>query len=127
MMPDLGCERLDEPVCGLLADGHGDRDCHAALTRGAEACSHQRVDGLVHVGVRHDDHVILGAAQGLHAFARRGTPPIDVLSDGRRADEAHGLDVGMVEYSVDGFFVAVNDVEHAGREAGLLEQIPNQH
>ncbi len=48
---------------------------------------------------------------------------IDVLGDRRRADEAHRLDVGMVEDRVDGFLVAVDDVEHAGREAGLLEQL----
>jgi hypothetical protein len=68
-----------------------------------------------------------GAAQRLHAFGRRGTPRVDVLSDRRRADEAHSLNVGMVEYGIDRFLVAVDDVEHAGREAGLLEQIPDQH
>jgi hypothetical protein len=84
-------------VSRLLADRHRDRDRHAALTRGAEACSHQRVDGLIQVGVRHDDHMILGAPQGLYALSRRRTAPVDVLGDRRRADEAHGLDVGMVE------------------------------
>jgi hypothetical protein len=118
---DLGCERFDEPVGGRLADGHRDRDRHAALAGGAEACSHQRVDGPVHVGVRHDDHVVLGAAECLHAFARRGPPPIDVLSDRGRADEAHGLDVRMVENRIDGLLVAVDDIQHAGREAGLLK------
>ena len=38
---------------------------------------------------------------------------IDVLGDRRRADEAHRLDVGMVEDRVDRFLVAVHDVEHA--------------
>ena len=30
----------------------------------------------------------------------------------------------MVEYRVDGFSVAVDDIEHAGREARFLEQLP---
>ena len=33
----------------------------------------------------------------------------------------------MVEDRVDRLLVAVDDVEHAGREAGLLEQLPDQH
>ncbi len=127
MHADRGRERLDQPVGRLLADRHRDRDRHAALAGRAVARAHQRVDGLVHVGVRHDDHVVLGAAQRLHALARRASPAVDVLGDRRRADEAHRLDVGMVEDRVDRFLVAVDDVEHAGREAGLLEQLPDQH
>ena len=50
---------------------------------------------------------------------------IDVLRDRRRADEADGLDVGIVEDGVDHFLVAVDDVEDAGRQAGLDEQFGN--
>ena len=59
---DLGRERLDQPVGGLVADRHRHRNRHAALSGGAEARAHQRIDRLIHVGVRHDDHVVLGAA-----------------------------------------------------------------
>ena len=32
----------------------------------------ERVGGLIQVGVRHDNHVVLGAAEGLHALSVRG-------------------------------------------------------
>ena len=34
----------------------------------AVAGADQRIDGLVHVGVGHDHHVVLRAAEALHAF-----------------------------------------------------------
>ena len=62
---------LDEPVRGLLADRNGHRDRHAAFARRAVARAHKRVHGLVHVGVGHHDHVVLGAAESLHALSVR--------------------------------------------------------
>ena len=73
------------------------------------------------------DHVVLGAAQRLHALSGRGAARIDVVRDRGRADEAHRLDVGMVEDGVDRLLVAVHDVQHAVGEAGLLEEIEDQH
>ena len=46
-----------------------------------------------------------------------------MLGDGGRADEADGLDVGVLEQAVDGVVGAVDDVEHAGRAAGLEEEL----
>ena len=46
------------------------------------------VGGQVQVGVGQDHHVVLGAAQGLHALAVRGAGGVDVLGDRGRADEA---------------------------------------
>ena len=116
---------LDEPgaqaVRGLLADGHRDADRHAALAGAAVAGADQCVDGLVEVGVGHHDHVVLGAAEALRALAvgRRGR--VDVLRDVGAADEADGLDVGVVQDGVDGLLVAVHDLEdalRAGRPRG---------
>ncbi len=69
----------------------------------------------------------LAPPERLHALTGGGAARVDVFGDGRRADEAHGLDVGMIEQRVDGGLVAVHDVEYAGREARLLEQLPDQH
>jgi hypothetical protein len=66
---DARLELGDQRIAGLVADGHGHRDRHAALAGRAVAGAHQRVGGLVHVGIGHDDHVVLGAAQRLHALA----------------------------------------------------------
>ena len=54
-----------QPVRGLLADGHRDADGHAPLAGAAVAGADEGVDGLVQVGVGHDDHVVLGAAEAL--------------------------------------------------------------
>ena len=82
---------------------------------------------MVHVGVGHHHHVVLGAAEALHALARRRAARIDVLGDRRRADEADRLDVGIVEDGVDRLLVAVDDVENAGRAARFDEQFAEAH
>ena len=51
----------------------------------AEAC--MRRDGLIQIGVGHDDQVILRAAGRLHAFAVLRAGFVDVLGDAGRADE----------------------------------------
>ena len=89
---DARDELLHQHVGGLLADRHRDRDRHAALAGRAVAGADQRIDRLVHVGVRHHDHVVLGAAEALHALAVRAAGRIDVFGDRRRADEADRLD-----------------------------------
>ena len=85
-----GIELVQERFRGALADRHGDGDGHAALSGRAVAGADQGVDGLVHVGVGHDDHVVLGAAEALRALARRRGAGIDVLGDRGGADEADG-------------------------------------
>ena len=110
-----------------LADRHGDRDRHAALAGRAVAGADQGIDRLVHVGVGHDDHVVLGAAEALRPLPGRGGPRIDVFGDRRGADEADRPDVGIVEDGVDRLLVAVDHVEDAGRQAGLEHQLGEAH
>ena len=71
--------------------------------------------------------MVLGAAEALHALARRRAARIDVLGDRGRADEADRLDVGIVEDGVDRLLVAVDDVEDARRAARLDEQFAEPH
>ena len=85
---DARGERLDQPVGGLLADRNRNRDRHAALAGRAVAGAHQRVGRLVDVGVGHDDHVVLGAAERLDALPVSGAGPVDIFGDRGRADEA---------------------------------------
>ncbi len=110
-----------EIVCGVLADGDGDGDGHAALAGGTVSGTDEGVGGLIEIGVGHDDHVILRAAESLHALAVLCAGGVDVLGDGGGADEGDGLDGGVGEDGVDGGLVAVDDVEDAVREAGFLE------
>ena len=69
----------------------------------------------VEVGVGQHDHVVLRAAERLHALAGARRRLVDVARDRRRADERDGLDVGVLEQPVDRDLVAVHDVEHARR------------
>ena len=87
------------------------------------AARHRRVGRHVDVGVGQHDHVVLGAAERLHALAVLGAGLVDVPRDRRRADEADRGDVGMLEHPVDRDLVAVDDVEDAVRHTGLLEQL----
>ena len=118
-----------QTVCGFLAHRDGDTDRHAALTGAAVARADQRVDGLVQVGVGHDDHVVFGATKALCALPVRGRGGVDVLRDVRAADEADGLDVGVGEDGVDRLLVALDHLEDARGQAGLDEQLgqPQRH
>ena len=120
---DLGDQLLDQRVGGLLADGHRHRDRHATLAGGAVARAHQRVGGLVEVRVGHDDHVVLGAAEALHALAGRGAARIDVMRDRGGAHEAHAADVLMVEDRVHRRLVAVDDLQDAVGQPRLGHQL----
>ena len=115
----------DERV-GRVADrdehGHG----HAALAGRAVAGADGGVGRHLDVGVREDDHVVLGAAQGLDALAGLRPRLVDVAGDRSRADEAHGCDVGVLEDPVDRDLVTVDHVEDAVRNPGLLQDLGGQ-
>ena len=70
-------------------------------------------------GVGQHDHVVLGAAEGLHPLAVRGAGLVDVAGDRRGADEADRLDVRVREQRVHRHLVAVHHVEHAVGQPGL--------
>lgn len=113
---------VDEAVCGFLADRDGDRDRHAALAGRAVAGADQRIGGLVEIGIRHDDHMVLGAAEALGALAVHRRSAIDVAGDRGRADEGDGGDIRMRQDSVDRALVAIDNVEDTRRQPGLDHQ-----
>jgi len=79
---DTRNEFFDEYVSRLFADGDGHRHGHATLTCGAVARPDERVHRLIHVGVRHYDHMILGPAEALYAFAIGATGCVDIFRNG---------------------------------------------
>ena len=96
-----GMSFCEQGVRGLGADRHRHRDRHAALARRAIAGADQRIDRLVEIGVGHDDHVVLGAAEALHALALGAAGGVDVLGDRRGADKADRLDARIGEQRLD--------------------------
>ena len=114
---DPGDELVADRVDG---DEHADR--HAPLAGAAVAGVDGRVGGEVEVGVGQDDHVVLRAAEGLDALAVAARGLVDVLRDRGRADEADRLHVGAGQQRVDGGLVAVQHVEDAVGETGLLPE-----
>ena len=71
--------------------------------------------------------MVLGAAEALRAFAVGRGAAVDILSDRRRSDEAHGLNVGIVQNRIDGFLVAIDDVQDAFRQPGFEKQFGKAH
>ena len=71
--------------------------------------------------------MVFGAAESLHALSVRGAGGVDVVRDGRRADEANRLDIRVCQDRVHGLLVAVDDVEDAGGQASLKEQLRQPH
>ena len=123
---DAGNEAAHQFVRRLLAHWHSHRDRHAALARRAIARADEGVDRLVHVRIGHHDQMVLGAAEALHPLARGAAARIDIFGDGRGADEADGLNVGIVEQRVHRLLVAVDHIEDAGRQARFQKQF-GQH
>ena len=111
--------RLDQRGHDALvraADRHEHGARHAALARGAEGRADDVVDRLVDHGVGHDDHVVLGAAERLHALAGARGALVDELRDGGRADERDAGDAGVVADALDDLAAAVHEVDHARRQ-----------
>jgi len=67
--------------------------------------------------------VVLGPAHRLDALSRRCAARIDVVGDVGGADEAHGLDVRVVEDGVHRDLVAMDDVQHTLGRASLHHQL----
>jgi hypothetical protein len=101
---------------------HHHADGHAAFTRGAKAGVDGGVGSQFEVGVGQDQHVVLRAAQGLDPLAVAGGGLVDVLGDRGGSDEGNRLDVQVLQEPIDGFLVAMKDVEHTIREARLGEE-----
>ena len=114
--------------CGqnrLLRAANDDRGRarHATFARAAKRRLDDAARGVLHVGVGHEDDVILRAAVGLHALAVLRAGFVDVARDRRRADERNRLHLRMREQCVHHFASAVNDVQHAFRQAGFFQQL----
>lgn len=67
------------------------------------ACTDQRIDGLVEIGVRHDDHMVLRSAERLNAFLMQRTLLMDIVSNRSRADKGDCCDVGVLDQCIDSF------------------------
>ena len=61
------------------------------------------INGVIAIGVRHDDEMILRSAQRLNPFAVCSATPIDGLRNRRRTDEAYSSDAGMRQNRFDRF------------------------
>ncbi len=118
-----GDELCLEPFGRILPDRHHHRQRHAAFARRSEGRTAQVGDGLVQIGVGHDDAVIFRAAHGLHALSSRDAAIIDIMSDVRRADEADRRNRRMVQNGVDHFLVALNHLENAVGQPRLRQQL----
>ncbi len=118
---------FDEGVGRFGADGHSDRQGHATFASRAIGGADDVLHHLVEVGVGHDNPVVLGTTHGLNTFPVGGARGIDVLSDVGRADEADGPDIRMGQQCVDGFLVAVDDLEDTFRQTGLDQQFADAH
>src|SRR5271166_3522247 len=100
----------------------GDGDSKTTLSGAGESALADDGGCGVEVGVGQNDGVILGSALALYALAVGGSAGVDVLGDGRGADEADGADLGMVKDGVHGFASAVDKADDALGQVEALEQ-----
>ena len=119
----LGTQRL----CRCLAHRCHHRQGHAAFTRRTIGRADDVGHGLIQIGIRQDNAVILGPAHALHPLAVGCAAPIDILGDVRRTDKADRLDILVVKNGVDDFLVPMNDVQNARRQPGFERQFGQTH
>ena len=110
---DFSDHALTQFVSSLLADRHDDRERHAAFARRAEGGASEVLHDLVHVGVRHDDAVVLRPTHRLHALTVGCAGVINVVGDVGGANEAHRFDRRVMQDRIDGDLVAMHHVEYA--------------
>src|SRR5207245_11256166 len=79
-----------------FADGDGNGNRQAALTRAAKRTVADDLGRQLHVRVGQNDYVILRPALALHALAAGRGARIDVFGDRRGADKADGAHLRMV-------------------------------
>ena len=72
--------------------------------------------------------MVLSATERLNALPGRGGLFIDILGDRGRAHERDGFDARMLEQTIYGHLVTLQNVEHTVRQACLGEQLrdPNR-
>ncbi|KAG1259775.1 hypothetical protein G6F65_015218 [Rhizopus arrhizus] len=114
------------PAAGLT-DQHQGGGGHATLAGGTEGGADHRIEGLFLVGVRQHHGVVLGAHHALHALAGQRGAVVHVGTDAGGTDERHGLDVRVVADRVDHFLAAVDDVQHALRNARFQRKLDQAH
>jgi hypothetical protein len=78
---------------------------------------------LVKISVRHNDHVVLGAAERLATFSIHGGRLVNMASHGRGTDKAYGGNIRMRKEGIDCCFIALNDIKDAIRQAGIFEPL----
>ena len=116
----------DQRIGCRFAHRDRDGDCHATLAGRTVARADQSVSRLVQIGIGHDDHVVLCTAEALHALPVGAAAPIDIFRDRGGAHKANGLNGFIVQNRINRFLVAVDDLKHAIRQTGFLEQL-GQH
>src|SRR6476660_6969928 len=89
-----------EQWSGHLTDGYQDAPRKTSLAGSAESGADDGLGGFVEVGIGHDDEMVFRAAQRLHALAVFSGVLINVLGDGRRADERDSAHQWMAEQRV---------------------------
>ena len=126
----------DDPA--LLAEGQAVFEatcagCHGADGMGTQQgrslidVAQQQPDRLVHIGIRHHDHMIFCAAKALNALTIRASARIDIFGNRRRADEADGHDIAMVQNTIDGLLIPVHDIKDTIRQTSLAHQFSEHY
>lgn len=94
-------DRGDQPFAQrfgrVLSHRDDHRQGHAAFPGRTVSRTDDVRDGLIEIGVRQHDAMILGTAHRLHPLADGGAASIDLLGDIGRADKAHRLHVRMIQ------------------------------
>jgi hypothetical protein len=108
----------------MIAIANGDEDAggHATLSCAAGEGGDNIFCGDFDIGVWDDHEMIFGTAESEHPFSGVDAALVDEFGDGSGTDKGGCCDAGVVKDGFDSGAVALNDIENAVGEAGLLEE-----
>src|SRR5690606_38749408 len=121
-------EPLDERLVHLAVDDEAIRD-HADLALVQKLAEHGRIDGAIEIGIVEHDERRVAAELELDALHDRrfGGELRNASSHGRRAGEGHDARCRMTDERIADLAArADHDVQHARRQPGFLEDLPEQ-
>ena len=79
-----------------ITDQNRHADGHATFAGTAVTRANERIHGFVQIGIGHNHHVVLGAAESLNALAVAGAFFVDQIGNRSRADKTQRHNVRVL-------------------------------
>ena len=112
-------QQLGKPFLGS-SDGDQGTERHASLTGSTKRSSGNGIEGMVLVGIWHENRMVLGTQVGLDSLSIGTCSVVNVLSCSVATDKADRLDSGVVTERIDGIGTTVGNRQDTLGDTGTF-------